>query len=47
MVTARNRNHSKNYNLREKDNMASDNKKLVYYEHKIHHANPLKVEMKR
>ena len=43
MVTARNRNHSKNYNLREKDNMASEDKNLIYSGHKIHHTNPLKA----
>ena len=46
MVTQRNRNHPKNYNLEETDNIASDDENSVYYEHKIHHVNPLKVEMK-
>ena len=46
MVTPRNRNHPKNYNFDETDNIASDDENSVYYVHKIHHVNPLKVEMK-
>ena len=46
MVTPRNRSHPKNYNLEETDNIASDGENSVYYVHKIHHVNPLKVEMK-
>ena len=46
MVTPINRNHPKNYNLEETDNIASDDENSVYYVHKIHHVNPLKVEMK-
>ena len=46
MVTPRNRNPPKNYNLEETDNTASDNKNSVYYVYKIHHVNPLKVKMK-
>ena len=46
MVTPRNRSHPKNYNLEETDNIASDDENSVYYVHKIHHVNPLKVEMK-
>ena len=45
MVTPRNRRHPKNYNLEEIDNIASDDENSVYYVHKIHHVNPLKVEM--
>ena len=46
MKTPRNRSHLKNYNLEEIDNIASDDENSVYYVHKIHHLNPLKVEMK-
>ena len=46
MVTPRNRSHSKNHNLEEIDNITSDDENSVYYVHKIHHVNPLKVEMK-
>ena len=45
MVTPRNRNHPKNYNLEETDSIASDDENSVYYVHKIH-VNLLKVEMK-
>ena len=46
MKTPRNRSHPKNYNLEEIDNIASDDENSVYYVHKIHHLNPLKVEIK-
>ena len=46
MVTSRNRSRPKNYNLEETDNIASDNENPVYYVHKIHHVNRLKVKMK-
>ena len=45
MVTPRNRSHPKNYNLEETDNIASDDENSVYYVHKIHHVNRLKVHM--
>ena len=45
MVTPRNRSHPKNHNLEEIDNITSDDENSVYYVHKIHHVNPLKVEM--
>ena len=44
MVTRRNRNCPKN--LEETDNIASDDENSVYYVHKLHHANPLKVKIK-
>ena len=46
MVTSRNRNHPKNCNLEETNNIASDDENSVYYVHKIHQVNPLKVEIK-
>ena len=46
MVTPINRSHPKNYNFKETGNIASDDENSVYYVHKIHHVNPLKVEMK-
>ena len=46
MVTPRNRNRPKNYDLEETDNIASDDENSVYYVHKIHHVVQLKVEMK-
>ena len=46
MVTPRNRSHPKNHNLEEIDNITSDDENSVSYVHKIHHVNPLKVEMK-
>ena len=46
MVTPRNRNHPKNNNFEETDNIVSDDENSVYYAHKIHHVNELKVEMK-
>ena len=46
MVTPRNRNNPKNYNLKETDNIALNDENSVCYVHKIHHVNPLKVEMK-
>ena len=46
MVTPRNRNNPKNYNLKETDNIASNDENSVCYVHKIHHVNLLKVEMK-
>ena len=46
MKQKRNRSHPKNYNLEETDNLASDDENSVYYVHKIHHVNRLKVKMK-
>ena len=46
MVIPRNRNHPKNYNLEETDNIPSDDENSVYYVCKIHPVNPLKVEIK-
>ena len=45
MVTPRKRNRPENYNVQKTDNIALD-ENSVYYVHKIHHVNPLNVEMK-
>ena len=45
MVTPRHRNRPKNYNSEETNNIASGDENSVHYVHKIHHVNPLKVEM--
>ena len=49
MITPRNRNHPKNYNLEKKDKIASDDQNSVYHVHYVdyvYYVNPLKVEMK-
>ena len=46
MVTPRKRNRPENYNVQETDNIALDDENSVYFVHKIHHVNPLNVEMK-
>lgn len=42
MVTPRKKNHPKNYNLDETNNVVSEDENSVYYVH----VNPLKVEIK-
>ena len=46
MVTPRNRDYRKIYNLQENYNIYLDDKDLFYYVHKINHVNWLKGEMK-
>ena len=46
MLRPRYRSHPQNYNLEETVNIASDDENSVYYVHKIHYVNPLKVELK-
>ena len=46
MVIPRHRNRPKSYNLEETNNIASGDENSVHYVRKIHHVNPLKVEMK-